>query len=225
MPLTRQERLDKMKKEYSENGRLRSAGEKLIEAKYEWDGQAWVKDGKRVLKADGSFVGGVSQREIDSKTWFLVRAEQRRQFNSTDEGRLALRESWEQRKEAAKKKAKEIEVGMIEELTRKEVGQEQPTVLMAKAIATASVEISKRIVEGAKTLKSNDLILLSNTLMGLTKNLLSLRDKADEKSPTTAIQVNIKNESGSKTGGAVGSILDVKPVNSSISELIGNIKD
>lgn len=129
-------------------------------------------------------------------------------YRKTDVAREASREAqlelWERRRTAATKSSDTTEILLLEKLVTREDGF-TTSELVAGCINMIARELAKRGVKNVEELDLKDLVLISNTLLGLTKAAAAVKKEAGPK-----IQVNNVNvTTSSKTGGVVGGLRDV----------------
>lgn len=131
-------------------------------------------------------------------------------YQQTDEYRrafsLAQVENWEERAAAAKQQSDTTEVLLLEKLTMREDGV-TTSELVANAINMIAKELAKRGARDVAELELKDLVLISNTLIGLMKTASATKKDQNWK---PAVQVNnVTVNNSSKTGGVVGGLADV----------------
>lgn len=129
-------------------------------------------------------------------------------YRKTDAAREIAREVgyelWEKRRAAATKESDTTEILLLEKLVTREDGF-TTSELVAGCINMIARELAKRGVKNVEELELKDLVLISNTLLGLTKAAAAVKKEAGPK-----IQVNNVNvTTSSKTGGVVGGLRDV----------------
>lgn len=114
--------------------------------------------------------------------------------------------SWEDRAAAAKRASDTTEVLLLEKLVERN-GGDTTAELIANAINNIAAELAKRGIRDIDQLETKELVLISNTLMGLAKAASAVK-KAEGWKP--AVQVNnVTVNNSSKTGGVVGGLKDV----------------
>lgn len=133
-----------------------------------------------------------------------------RAYLKSEEGRraqsLVTGESWEERARKAKQASDTTEVLLLEKLTMREDGV-TTSELVANCINMIAKELAKRGAAGVEQLELKDLVLISNTLIGLMKSASAAKKESGFK---PQVQVNnISVTSSSKTGGVVGGLKDV----------------
>lgn len=115
-------------------------------------------------------------------------------------------ENWEERAAAAKRQSDTTEVLLLEKLTVREDGV-TTSELVANAINMIAKELAKRGARDVAELELKDLVLISNTLIGLMKTASATKKDQNWK---PAVQVNnVTVNNSSKTGGVVGGLADV----------------
>lgn len=129
-------------------------------------------------------------------------------YRKTDAAREASREVqlelWEKRRTEATRGSDTTEILLLEKLITREDGF-TTSELVAGCINIIARELAKRGAKNVEELELKDLVLISNTLLGLTKAAAAVKKEAGPK-----IQVNNVNvTTSSKTGGVVGGLRDV----------------
>lgn len=115
-------------------------------------------------------------------------------------------ENWEERAAAARRQSDTTEVLLLEKLTVREDGV-TTSELVANAINMIAKELAKRGAAGVEELELKDLVLISNTLIGLMKTASATKKDQGWK---PAVQVNnVTVNNSSKTGGVIGGLKDV----------------
>lgn len=134
----------------------------------------------------------------------------RQEFTKTEEGRKALslsvKEGWKTRVMKAKATSDTTEVLLLEALTKVEDGI-TTSELVAGCINMIARELSRRGVQQIEELSLKDLVLISNSLIGLTKAAAATKKEEGWKPQVQVNNVTVNNTS--KTGGVVGGLQDV----------------
>lgn len=135
----------------------------------------------------------------------------RRAWCKTKEGReqtsIAMKEQWAERSARARAGSDTTEILLLEKLTTREDGV-TTSELVANCINMIAKELSRRGARDLAELSLKDLVLIANTLIGLTKSA-SAAKKENKFVPNTLVVNNINT---SKTGGVVGDIESPKRV-------------
>lgn len=133
-----------------------------------------------------------------------------RAFSKTPEAKAALsiekRKEWEDRVREAHRTSNTTEVLLLEALTKREDGV-TTSEMVAGCINIIARELSKRGVSQVEDLSLKDLVLISNSLIGLTKAAAATKKEQDWKPQVQVNNVTVNNTS--KTGGVVGGLRDV----------------
>lgn len=133
-----------------------------------------------------------------------------RLYLRSDEGKraqaLVCAENWEERSRKAKQASDTTEVLLLEKLTMREDGV-TTSELVANCINMIAKELSKRGAAGVESLELKDLVLISNTLIGLMKTASAAKKETGFKPQVQVNNVTVNNSS--KTGGVVGGLKDV----------------
>ena len=139
-----------------------------------------------------------------------------REFSKTPEAKAALsiekKAEWERRAAEAHRTSNTTEVLLLEALTKREDGI-TTSELVAGCINIIARELSKRGVAQVEDLGLKDLVLISNSLIGLMKAAAATKKEQDWKPQVQVNNVTVNNTS--KTGGVVGGLRDVIDVESS----------
>lgn len=114
--------------------------------------------------------------------------------------------SWEERAAAAKRSSDTTEVLLLEKLVERN-GGDTTAELIANAINNIAAELAKRGIRDIDQLETKELVLISNTLMGLAKAASAVK-KAEGWKPQVQVN-NVTVNNSSKTGGVVGGLKDV----------------
>lgn len=132
-----------------------------------------------------------------------------REFAKTPEYKEHIRQrmisSWEERAAAAKRSSDTTEVLLLEALTKREDGV-TTSELVANCINLIAKTLAKKGVKEIGELSIKDLVLISNTLVGLMRTLSDVKRKENWRPAQTNIMVGIGT---SKTGGVIGGVRDV----------------
>lgn len=133
-----------------------------------------------------------------------------RAYLKTDAGRgeigIVMKQQWEERAKRAKESSDTTEVLLLERLTAREDGITTSEVV-ANCVNMIARELSKRGVRDIESLELKDLVLISNTLIGLMKTASAAKKEQNWK-PNVQVN-NVTVTSSSKTGGVVGGLEDV----------------
>ena len=133
-----------------------------------------------------------------------------REYAKTDRARteiaLASKEAWEKRSAEAHRTSDTTEVLLLEALTKREDGL-TTSEMVANCINMIARELAKRGATNLADLQLKDLVLISNTLIGLTKAAAATKKETDWKPQVQVNNVTVNNTS--KTGGVVGGLRDV----------------
>ena len=123
-----------------------------------------------------------------------------------DRASAVMVENWEERAAAARRQSDTTEVLLLEKLTVREDGV-TTSELVANAINMIAKELAKRGAAGVEELELKDLVLISNTLIGLMKTASATKKDQGWKPQVQVNNVTVNNSS--KTGGVVGGLKDV----------------
>lgn len=133
-----------------------------------------------------------------------------REFAKTPEAKAALsvekRAEWDKRVAEAHRTSDTTEVLLLEALTKREDGL-TTSEMVANCINMIARELAKRGATNLADLQLKDLVLISNTLIGLTKAAAATKKETDWKPQVQVNNVTVNNTS--KTGGVVGGLRDV----------------
>ena len=133
-----------------------------------------------------------------------------REFAKTPEAKAALsvekRAEWDKRVAEAHRTSDTTEVLLLEALTKREDGL-TTSEMVANCINLIARELAKRGATNLADLQLKDLVLISNTLIGLTKAAAATKKETDWKPQVQVNNVTVNNTS--KTGGVVGGLRDV----------------
>jgi len=133
-----------------------------------------------------------------------------RAWLQTDEGRrrqsVILKARWEARVAEAHRTSNTTEVLLLEALTKREDGL-TTSEMVAGCINVIARELSKRGAKDVAELSLKDLVLISNSLIGLMKAAAATKKEQDWKPQVQVNNVTVNNTS--KTGGVVGGLRDV----------------
>lgn len=116
------------------------------------------------------------------------------------------KDNWEERSRKAHQASDTTEVLLLEKLVAREDGI-TTSEIVANCINAIARELAKRGVGRVEELELKDLVLISNTLIGLMKTAAATKKETGFK-PNVQIN-NVSVQSSSKTGGVVGSLKDV----------------
>ena len=123
-----------------------------------------------------------------------------------DRASAVMVENWEERAAAARRQSDTTEVLLLEKLTVREDGV-TTSELVANAINMIAKELAKRGAAGVEELELKDLVLISNTLIGLMKTASATKKDQGWKPNVQVNNVTVNNSS--KTGGVIGGLKDV----------------
>ena len=133
-----------------------------------------------------------------------------RAYAKTDEAKAVLavtsKEAWERRVAEAHRTSNTTEVLLLEALTKREDGI-TTSEMVAGCINVIARELSKRGAKDVADLSLKDLVLISNSLIGLMKAAAATKKEQDWKPQVQVNNVTVNNTS--KTGGVVGGLRDV----------------
>lgn len=133
-----------------------------------------------------------------------------REYAKTDEAKAVLavtsKEAWERRAAEAHRTSNTTEVLLLEALTKREDGI-TTSEMVAGCINVIARELSKRGAKDVAELSLKDLVLISNSLIGLMKAAAATKKEQDWKPQVQVNNVTVNNTS--KTGGVVGGLRDV----------------
>ena len=167
---------------------------------FEWNG--WCRNNNYLCRVE----------DFGSKTEYTRERYRRaalvyRQYQKTPEckeGRsLASRELWEKRVAEAHRTSNTTEVLLLEALTKREDGI-TTSEMVAGCINIIARELSKRGAKDVADLSLKDLVLISNSLIGLMKAAAATKKEQDWKPQVQVNNVTVNNTS--KTGGVVGGL-------------------
>lgn len=168
---------------------------------FEWNG--WSKRNHYLLNPE-EFESKVAYNRERYKRALQVSAA----WRTTDEGRrqasLVMKKSWEDRVAEAHKTSDTTEVLLLERLTMREDGV-TTSELVANCINVIAKELAKRGARDVANLELKDLVLISNSLIGLMKTAAAAKKDAK---PTVQVN-NVTVNNTSKTGGVVGGLRDI----------------
>lgn len=169
------------------------------------DEHGWCRSNNYGLKAE-DFPDKISyNRERFRRSSGVMRC-----YLKTDEAKeklsVVMAADWEERARRAKMASDTTEVLLLEKLTQREDGV-TTSELVANCINMIAKELAKRGAAGVEQLELKDLVLISNTLIGLTKSAAAVKKETGFK-PNVQVN-NISVTSSSKTGGVVGDLRDV----------------
>ena len=170
---------------------------------FTWNG--WCRNNNYLLKRE-DFPDNTSY----SQERFRRSTAVYRQFSKTPEAKAALsiekRKEWEDRVKEAHRTSDTTEVLLLEALTKREDGL-TTSEMVANCINIIARELARRGVTKVEDLQLKDLVLISNTLIGLTKAAAATKKETDWKPQVQVNNVTVNNTS--KTGGVVGGLQDV----------------
>ena len=176
--------------------------EKLVVPEdFEWNG--WSKRNNYGLKVEDFPTRVAYNRERFARGVKVSSA-----WRCTDEGRAltsqVMKQNWEERVHEAHRTSDTTEVLLLERLTMREDGV-TTSELVANCINVIAKELAKRGARDVANLELKDLVLISNSLIGLMKTAAAAKK---EVKPTVQVN-NVTVNNTSKTGGVVGGIRDI----------------
>lgn len=142
------------------------------------------------FRRSGVVMRAYQQTDVYKKSWSAVMAD-----------------NWEERARAARQASDTTEVLLLEKLTAREDGV-TTSELVANCINLIAKELAKRGASGVEQLELKDLVLISNTLIGLMKTASATKKEQGWKVPQVQVN-NVTVNNSSKTGGVVGGLEDV----------------
>ena len=165
----------------------------------------WNRSNNYGLRREDFEDAGKFQRERFKRGCMLQRA-----WLQTAEGKakqsIISKERWERRAAEAHRVSDTTEVLLLEQLTKREDGV-TTSELVANCINVIAKELAKRGVKQVADLDLKDLVLISNTLIGLMKTASATKKDQGWKPNVQVNNVTVNNTS--KTGGVVGGLQDV----------------
>jgi hypothetical protein len=120
---------------------------------------------------------------------------------------VAIRQAWEERAQKAKEQSDTAEILLLERIVEKEKDGMSTATLISGCINLIARELAKRGAQNISELSIKDLILISNSLLGLTKAASAVK-KDNKWQPQVQVN-NVTVNNTSKTGGVVGGLQDV----------------
>lgn len=179
---------------------------------FEWEG--WSRANNYLLKPED-----FENRQLYTRERFKRACKVMHAYQKTDGFRNAIAarstEMWEERARKARQGSDTTEVLLLEKLTVREDGI-TTSEIVANTINMIARELAKRGARDVSELELKDLVLISNTLIGLMKTA-----SATKKDQNWKPQVQVNNvtvTSSSKTGGVVGGLKDVIDLRNDNSE-------
>ena len=170
---------------------------------FEWNG--WSRNNNYLLVPED-----FESKQAYSQERFRRAMACYRQWAATDEGRALIsvrnKEAWERRAAEAHRTSNTTEVLLLEALTKREDGI-TTSEMVAGCINVIARELSKRGAKDVAELSLKDLVLISNSLIGLMKAAAATKKEQDWKPQVQVNNVTVNNTS--KTGGVVGGLRDV----------------
>lgn len=115
-------------------------------------------------------------------------------------------QGWEERSRKARQVSDTTEVLLLEKLVAREDGV-TTSELVANCVNMIARELAKRGAGSVEELELKDLVLISNTLIGLMKTAAATKKETGFKPNVQVNNVTVNNTS--KTGGVVGDLRDV----------------
>lgn len=170
---------------------------------FEWNG--WSRANGYLLKPEDF----PSKLEYN-KARFTRSMKVRNAWGKTEAGKVQLAEyqaaKWEERAAKAKRGSDTTEVLLLEKLTEREDGI-TTSELVANCINMIAKELAKRGASSVEQLELKDLVLISNTLIGLMKTASATKKDQGWKPQMQVNNITVNNSS--KTGGAIGGLEDI----------------
>lgn len=165
-----------------------------------------------MCRANGYLIDttGMTEREIN-KEKFRRGSIVSREYHKTDEYKALMsnyHKELDRRRLEAREKADKAEVLLIERLDTREDGL-STNEMVAGCIDIIAKELSKRGVSQVEELKTNELINISNHLLGLVKAAAAVRNSCKSMGAAVVAQNVTINNNSSKTGGVIGGLQDV----------------
>lgn len=133
-----------------------------------------------------------------------------KQYQKTEEYKTAMvewgKDNWEERSRKAHQVSDTTEVLLLEKLVMREDGV-TTSEMVANCINVIARELAKRGAGSVEELELKDLVLISNTLIGLMKTAAATKKETGFKPNVQVNNISVNNSS--KTGGVVGGLKDV----------------
>lgn len=173
---------------------------------YDFEYKGWSKANNFLMGESG-----ITDKQEFIKERFIRSSQVLRAWQKTPEGREAAsikhKEVWRQRALAAKEQSDTAEVLLLEKIVEKDRNGVTTAAMVAGCINVIARELSKRGVTQVSELPLKDLVLISNSLLALTKAAANVK-KDENWHPQVQVN-NVMVNNSSKTGGVVGGIQDV----------------
>jgi len=154
---------------------------------------------------------GITNKAEYVKERFRRAAKVQNAWAKTPEARklqgVAIRQAWEERAQKAKEQSDTAEILLLERIVEKEKDGMSTATLISGCINLIARELAKRGAQNISELSIKDLILISNSLLGLTKAASAVK-KDNKWQPQVQVN-NVTVNNTSKTGGVVGGLQDV----------------
>lgn len=154
---------------------------------------------------------GITDKVAYQRERFRRAAKVQNAWQKTPEGRkaqgIAIRQAWEERAQKAKEQSDTAEILLLERIVEKEKDGMSTATLISGCINLIARELAKRGAQNISELSIKDLILISNSLLGLTKAASAVK-KDNKWQPQVQVN-NVTVNNTSKTGGVVGGLQDV----------------
>ena len=173
----------------------------VVPEDFEWNG--WSKRNNYLLKEE-DFDSKVAYSRERFKRGMMVSGAWRKTDEAREASSLVQKKNWEERVAEAHKTSDTTEVLLLERLTMREDGV-TTSELVANCINVIAKELAKRGARDVANLELKDLVLISNSLIGLMKTAAATKK---EVKPTVTVN-NVTVNNTSKTGGVVGGIRDI----------------
>lgn len=170
----------------------------------------WCRSNNYLLKKEDFSSGAEYTKERFRRASKVMHA-----YQQTSEYKQALAikssENWEERVRKAHAQSDTTEVLLLEKLTEREDGV-TTSELVANCVNLIAKELAKRGARDVAELELKDLVLISNTLIGLMKTAAATKKDQGWKPQVQVNNVTVNNSS--KTGGVVGGLKDVIDIRS-----------
>lgn len=173
----------------------------VVPEDFEYNG--WSKANGYLLKEE-DFDSKVAYARERFKRGMLVSGAWRKTDEARTAASLVQKKNWEERVAEAHKTSDTTEVLLLEKLTMREDGV-TTSELVANCINVIAKELAKRGARDVANLELKDLVLISNSLIGLMKTAAATKK---EVKPTVQVN-NVTVNNTSKTGGVVGGLRDI----------------
>lgn len=154
---------------------------------------------------------GITDKIAYQRERFRRAAKVQNAWQKTPEGRkaqgIAIRQAWEERAQKAKEQSDTAEVLLLENIVQRDKDGITTASMVAGCINLIARELAKRGVKQVSELSLKDLVLISNSLLALTKAAANVK-KEEKWHPQVQVN-NVMVNNSSKTGGVVGGLQDV----------------